>query len=118
MKPMPSGYKLHDYIIGAQIGKGSNAAVYEAAARFTPKREEEEEEEVKLREEEEEVKEGAPSLTCCSFRKFPLAIKMMWNFGVGISHFHTRRGMLLLQKLFIHYKQENIIRRVTRAGEG
>lgn len=86
MKPMPSGYKLHDYIIGAQIGKGSNAAVYEAAARFTPKREEEEEEEVKLREEEEEeVKEGAPSLTCCSFRRFPLAIKMMWNFGAGSS---------------------------------
>ncbi|KAK5895410.1 hypothetical protein CesoFtcFv8_012003 [Champsocephalus esox] len=111
MKTMPSGYKLHDYIIGAQIGKGSNAAVYEAAARFTPKREEEEEEEevkpreeeeevkprgkgVKPREEEEEVKpreeeeeevkEGAPSLTC-SFRRFPLAIKMMWNFGAGSS---------------------------------
>ncbi|KAK1899040.1 Serine/threonine-protein kinase PINK1 mitochondrial [Dissostichus eleginoides] len=44
MKPIPSGYKLHDYIIGAQIGKGSNAVV-----------------------------------------RFPLAIKMMWNFGAGSS---------------------------------
>ncbi|KAK5864244.1 hypothetical protein PBY51_001203 [Eleginops maclovinus] len=94
LKPIPSGYKLQDYIIGAQVGKGSNAAVYEAAARFTPPREEEvqlrEEEEVQLREEEEE---GAPSLTCCSFRGFPLAIKMMWNFGAGSSSEAILRSM-------------------------
>lgn len=83
LKPFPSGYKLEDYIIGNQIGKGSNAAVYEAAAPFAPPKEINSSL-VQLKEDEEEG-ETARSLTCCSLRTFPLAIKMMWNFGAGSS---------------------------------
>lgn len=85
LKPFTSGYKLEDYIIGNQIGKGSNAAVYEAAARFAPPKETNSKcSLVQLREDEEEG-ETARSLTCCSLRTFPMAIKMMWNFGAGSS---------------------------------
>ncbi|XP_036960001.1 serine/threonine-protein kinase PINK1, mitochondrial [Acanthopagrus latus] len=83
LKPFTSGYKLEDYIIGNQIGKGSNAAVYEAAAPFAPPTESKSSL-VELREDEEEVG-TARSLTCCSLKTFPLAIKMMWNFGAGSS---------------------------------
>ncbi|XP_044068684.1 serine/threonine-protein kinase PINK1, mitochondrial [Siniperca chuatsi] len=83
LKPFSSGYKLEDYIIGNQIGKGSNAAVYEAAALFDPPKENNSSL-VQLREDEEEG-ETARSLTCCSLRTFPLAVKMMWNFGSGSS---------------------------------
>ncbi|XP_053174182.1 serine/threonine-protein kinase PINK1, mitochondrial [Scomber japonicus] len=86
LKPFTSGYKLEDYIIGNQIGKGSNAAVYEAAARFAPPKESNRKcSLVQLREDEEEG-EMSRSLTCCSsLRNFPLAVKMMWNFGAGSS---------------------------------
>ncbi|XP_018540241.1 serine/threonine-protein kinase PINK1, mitochondrial [Lates calcarifer] len=85
LKPFTSGHKLEDYIIGNQIGKGSNAAVYEAAAQLAPPNESERKcSLVQLREDEEEG-EKARSLTCCSLRNFPLAIKMMWNFGAGSS---------------------------------
>lgn len=86
MKPFVSGYKLDDYLIGHQIGKGSNAAVYEAAARFAPLHQTDNKKAplVELKEDNEE-KHGIHSLTCCSLRNFPLAIKMMWNFGAGSS---------------------------------
>ncbi|XP_042347971.1 serine/threonine-protein kinase PINK1, mitochondrial [Plectropomus leopardus] len=98
LKPFTSGYKLEDYIIGNQIGKGSNAAVYEAAARFAPQKESNVENSfVQLRErrrrEEEEEGEKARSLTCCSLRTFPMAIKMMWNFGAGSSSEAILRSM-------------------------
>lgn len=64
-------------MIGKQIGKGSNAAVYEAAA-FAPLKDQACV--VELKDDEEQP---ARPLTCCSLRNFPLAIKMMWNFGVG-----------------------------------
>uniref|UniRef100_A0A671N892 non-specific serine/threonine protein kinase n=1 Tax=Sinocyclocheilus anshuiensis TaxID=1608454 RepID=A0A671N892_9TELE len=35
LKSFTLGYKLEDYVIGKQIGKGCNAAVYEAAAQLT-----------------------------------------------------------------------------------
>lgn len=81
LRPFTSGYKLEDYVIGNQIGKGSNAAVYEAAASFAPLKGSKASV-VELHEDEEQT--GRP-LTCCSLRNFPLAIKMMWNFGVGFS---------------------------------
>lgn len=87
LKPFTSGYKLEDYIIGNQIGKGSNAAVYEAAAPFAPLKESKSSL-VQLREDEEE-QETSRSLTCCSLKAFPLAIKMMWNFGVGVLQYST-----------------------------
>ncbi|XP_026223339.1 serine/threonine-protein kinase PINK1, mitochondrial [Anabas testudineus] len=84
-QPFTSGYKLEDYIIGKQIGKGSNAAVYEAAAKFAPPKTSDSKcSLVQLKEDEEEV-EKPRSLTCCSLRNFPLAVKMMWNMGAGSS---------------------------------
>ncbi|XP_035500851.2 serine/threonine-protein kinase PINK1, mitochondrial [Scophthalmus maximus] len=64
LKQFASGYKLEDYKIGNRIGKGSHAVVYEAAAQFAPVTESG----GKSRQREED---------------FPLAIKMMWNFGAG-----------------------------------
>lgn len=87
LKPFTSGYKLEDYIIGNQIGKGSNAAVYEAAAPFAPLKESKSSQ-VQPGEDEEEG-ETARSLTCCSLKRFPLALKMMWNFGVGALQYAT-----------------------------
>ncbi|XP_032413906.1 serine/threonine-protein kinase PINK1, mitochondrial [Xiphophorus hellerii] len=85
LRPFTSGFKLEDYVIGNQIGKGSNAVVYEAAAQFAhPKEMERDLTLVELRDNEEEV-QTARSPTCCSFRNFPLAIKMLWNFGAGSS---------------------------------
>lgn len=81
LKPFTSGYKLEDYVIGGQIGKGSNAAVYEAAAPFAPPTDVQTSV-VRLRDDEDV---GLPTrpLSCCSLKNFPLAIKMMWNFGVS-----------------------------------
>ncbi|KAK2897235.1 serine/threonine-protein kinase PINK1, mitochondrial [Channa argus] len=85
LKSLSSGYKLEDYIIGNQVGKGSNAAVYEAAAKFVPPKQTDSKSSlVELREDEEEVQKPR-SLTCCSLKKFPLAIKMLWNIGAGSS---------------------------------
>ncbi|KAM3617009.1 uncharacterized protein V6R79_000949 [Siganus canaliculatus] len=83
LKPFTSGYKLDDYMIGNQIGKGSNAAVYEAAAPFAPLKKSNISL-VQLKEDEEEG-DAPRSVTCCSLKTFPLAIKMMWNFGAGSS---------------------------------
>lgn len=85
LKPFTSGYKLEDYIIGNQIGKGSNAVVYEAAAQFAPSKESDTKRSLVQMREDEEESQTARSLTCCSLRNFPLAIKMMWNFGAGSS---------------------------------
>ncbi|XP_037337088.2 serine/threonine-protein kinase PINK1, mitochondrial [Pungitius pungitius] len=76
-KPCTSGYKLQDYIIGNQIGKGSNAAVYEAAAQFAPQQSDVECTPAQLAPEEGE--------TARALRTFPMAIKMMWNLGAGSS---------------------------------
>lgn len=82
LRPFTSGYRLEDYVIGNQIGKGSNAAVYEAAASLAPL--------APLKDEacvvelKEDGEQPVRPLTCCSLRNFPLAIKMMWNFGVGV----------------------------------
>lgn len=83
LKPFTSGYKLEDYIIGGQIGKGSNAAVYEAAAPFAPPTDSQSSQ-VQLTD-DEDGRKTTRTLSCCSLRNFPLAIKMMWNFGVGSS---------------------------------
>ncbi|KAJ0036308.1 hypothetical protein NQD34_004985 [Periophthalmus magnuspinnatus] len=86
LKPLNlSGYKLDDYLIGNQIGKGSNAAVYEAAARFAPLHPTNTTKTPLVELEEKEEKHGRRSISCCSLRNFPLAIKMMWNFGAGSS---------------------------------
>lgn len=87
LRPFTSGYRLEDYIIGNQVGKGCSAAVYEAAPRSAPPAPSGEKcSLVQLREDEEEEEEERPrSLACCSLGKFPLAVKMMWNFGAGSS---------------------------------
>lgn len=84
VKPFLSGYKLEDYVIGKQIGKGCNAAVYEAAAPFAPLGTNSKCSLVELKQNEDESDVRAP-VTFPSSHSYPLAVKMMWNIGAGSS---------------------------------
>ncbi|TSL61179.1 Serine/threonine-protein kinase PINK1, mitochondrial [Bagarius yarrelli] len=84
IKPFLSGYKLEDYVIGKQIGKGCNAAVYEAAAPFAPLVANSECSLIELEQIGEESDVRA-SLRSPSSHRYPLAVKMMWNIGAGSS---------------------------------
>lgn len=68
-------------MIGKQIGKGCNAAVYEAAAPFAPLRADNKCSLVELKQNGEESDVKAP-LKFPSSHSYPLAVKMMWNIGV------------------------------------
>ncbi|XP_027000804.2 serine/threonine-protein kinase PINK1, mitochondrial [Tachysurus fulvidraco] len=83
-KPFTCGYKLEDYVIGKQIGKGCNAAVYEAAAPFAPPVANNKCSLVELKQMGEETDIKAPLQTPSS-HSYPLAVKMMWNIGAGSS---------------------------------
>ena len=96
----PLGIKLEDYIIGNQVGKGSNAVVYEAAAKFA-KESAVQRSLLQLREDKEEEGEEGRSLTCCSFRNFPLAIKMIWNFGVSVFTKRFRNSPVLRKQMSV-----------------
>lgn len=80
VKPFSCGYKLEDYVIGKQIGKGCNAAVYEAAAPFAPLVTNKCSL-VELKQIGEETDLTEP-LKAPSSHSYPLAVKMMWNIGV------------------------------------
>lgn len=116
LKPFTSGYKLEDYVIGNQIGKGCNAAVYEAAAPFAPLKEGKGSP-VQLREDEDG---GATtrSLSCCSLKNFPLAIKMIWNLGVGVLQYypdnttHLAKTSVLKGIFLCHLSVGRVIKRV------
>ncbi|KAF7696231.1 serine/threonine-protein kinase PINK1, mitochondrial [Silurus meridionalis] len=84
VKPFTSGYKLEDYVIGKQIGKGCNAAVYEAAAPFAPLGPNSRCSLVELKQNGEESGIMAP-LKFPGAHSYPLAVKMMWNIGAGSS---------------------------------
>ncbi|KAK9954577.1 hypothetical protein ABG768_016629 [Culter alburnus] len=94
LKPFTSGYKLEDYVIGKQIGKGCNAAVYEAAAPFAFPVESEKCSLVKLNQTEtdDDNKKAGP-LRFPTTPSFPLAMKMMWNIGAGSSSDAILRSM-------------------------
>lgn len=80
-KAFSSGYKLEDYVIGKQIGKGCNAAVYEAAAPFAPLGTNSKCSLVELEQNGQESDIRAP-LKSSSSHSYHLAVKMMWNIGV------------------------------------
>ncbi|XP_041954982.1 serine/threonine-protein kinase PINK1, mitochondrial isoform X1 [Alosa sapidissima] len=82
LKSFVSGYKLEDYVIGKQIGKGCNAAVYEAAAPFAVPRESEKCSLVELKSNSNE-QSASPQFPYPTI--YPLAVKMMWNMGAGSS---------------------------------
>lgn len=85
LKSFASGYKLEDYVLGNQIGKGCNAAVYEAALPFAVPKESEKCSLVELKSNSNEE-----SATRFPFpTRYPLAMKMMWNMGVGLRFIHT-----------------------------
>ncbi|XP_062314885.1 serine/threonine-protein kinase PINK1, mitochondrial [Osmerus eperlanus] len=92
LKPFTSGYKLEDYVIGKQIGKGSNAAVYEAAAPFAVPKESGKYSLLELNSGRDE-EEKANSLGKSSVGIYPLAVKMMWNFGASSSSEAILRSM-------------------------
>lgn len=85
LKPFTSGYKLEDYVIGKQIGKGCNAAVYEAAAPFAPYRNDSKCSLVELKPNGEENEKTESLSRIPSTDSYPLAVKMMWNIGAGSS---------------------------------
>ncbi|CDQ72999.1 unnamed protein product [Oncorhynchus mykiss] len=95
LKCFTSGYKLEDYVIGKQIGKGSNAAVYEAAAPLSVPRDRESDR-CSLNDqpsEDGEVATGSLRSPSSSLGIYPLAVKMMWNFGAGSSSEAILRSM-------------------------
>ncbi|XP_023690733.2 serine/threonine-protein kinase PINK1, mitochondrial [Paramormyrops kingsleyae] len=85
LKHFTSGYKLEDYVIGKQIGKGCNAAVYEAAASFAVPRESRTSSLVRMKLGSDDRQEDDRELRNCSVTDYPLAVKMMWNIGPGSS---------------------------------
>ncbi|XP_029520909.1 serine/threonine-protein kinase PINK1, mitochondrial [Oncorhynchus nerka] len=95
LKCFTSGYKLEDYVIGKQIGKGSNAAVYEAVAPLSVPRDRESDR-CSLNDqpsEDGEVATGSLRSPSSSLGIYPLAVKMMWNFGAGSSSEAILRSM-------------------------
>ncbi|KAG9339267.1 hypothetical protein JZ751_023967 [Albula glossodonta] len=85
-KPFTLGYKLEDYVIGKQIGKGCNAAVYEAAAAaFAAPRDDGKCSLVELDSSGSAEWQEAGAVRSRSIASFPLAVKMMWNIGAGSS---------------------------------
>lgn len=70
------GFKLEDYLIGQPLGKGCNAAVYEAAIPSPPHHQGSKESS------DLPVSEEEPSDKHQQQAAFPLAIKMMWNISV------------------------------------
>uniref|UniRef100_A0A8C1I897 Serine/threonine-protein kinase PINK1, mitochondrial n=1 Tax=Cyprinus carpio TaxID=7962 RepID=A0A8C1I897_CYPCA len=94
LKPFTSGYKLEDYVIGKQIGKGCNAAVYEAAAPSGAPVESGKYSLVELNQKEtDDDNKKAGALRFPATPSFPLAIKMMWNIGGGSSSDAILRSM-------------------------
>ncbi|KAI1897138.1 hypothetical protein AGOR_G00080100 [Albula goreensis] len=83
-KPFTLGYKLEDYVIGKQIGKGCNAAVYEAAA-FAAPQDDGKCSLVELDSSGSVEWQEARAVRSCSIASYPLAVKMMWNIGAGSS---------------------------------
>ncbi len=72
-------------MIGKQIGKGCNAAVYEAAAPFVAPAERGKCSllELNQKETDDDNKKAGP-LQFSARPIYPLAMKMMWNIGVRI----------------------------------
>ncbi|KAJ8390140.1 hypothetical protein AAFF_G00110140 [Aldrovandia affinis] len=85
LKPFASGYKLEDYVIGKQIGKGCNAVVYEATTPFAVPRGSGKVSLVELKSSGDDKKEVVGALRSKSIANYPLAVKMMWNIGAGSS---------------------------------
>lgn len=105
LKPFTSGYKLEDYIIGNQIGKGANAVVYKATAQYAcPKASDDVGSPVQVKDDEEKI-QTVRSPACCSLRNFPLAIKMIWNFGVS----DLKRGSRQKTKLSFKVQYNNLV---------
>ncbi|XP_048823721.1 serine/threonine-protein kinase PINK1, mitochondrial [Lagopus muta] len=81
------GFKLEDYLIGQPLGKGCNAAVYEAAIPSSlHHRGSTESSDLSVSEEEPSDKHQQQAA-------FPLAIKMMWNISADSSSEAILRNM-------------------------
>ncbi|XP_010721248.1 serine/threonine-protein kinase PINK1, mitochondrial, partial [Meleagris gallopavo] len=81
------GFKLEDYLIGQPLGKGCNAAVYEAAIPSPPHHQGSKESS------DLPVSEEEPSDKHQQQAAFPLAIKMMWNISADSSSEAILRNM-------------------------
>lgn len=76
------GFRLEDYLIGQAIGKGCNAAVYEATMPTLPQHLEKAKHLGLLGKGPDVVSKGADGEQAPGAPAFPFAIKMMWNISV------------------------------------
>ncbi|EDL80874.1 PTEN induced putative kinase 1 (predicted) [Rattus norvegicus] len=79
------GFRLEDYLIGQAIGKGCNAAVYEATMPTLPQHLEKAKHLGLLGKGPDVVSKGADGEQAPGAPAFPFAIKMMWNISAGSS---------------------------------
>ncbi|XP_039611717.1 serine/threonine-protein kinase PINK1, mitochondrial [Polypterus senegalus] len=80
-KCFSAGYKLEDYIIGQEIGKGCSAAVYEAAPANKAYTFANVYASEKQNTSAEKSEKDLVPVKFSSASIFPLAVKMMWNMG-------------------------------------
>lgn len=76
------GFRLEDYLIGQAIGKGCNAAVYEATVPTLPQHLEKAKHLGLLRKGPDVIPKGTDGEQAPGAPAFPFAIKMMWNISV------------------------------------
>jgi hypothetical protein len=76
------GFRLEDYLIGQAIGKGCNAAVYEATMPTLPQHLEKAKHLGLIGKGPDVVLKGADGEQAPGTPTFPFAIKMMWNISV------------------------------------
>ncbi|NP_081156.2 serine/threonine-protein kinase PINK1, mitochondrial precursor [Mus musculus] len=79
------GFRLEDYLIGQAIGKGCNAAVYEATMPTLPQHLEKAKHLGLIGKGPDVVLKGADGEQAPGTPTFPFAIKMMWNISAGSS---------------------------------
>lgn len=79
------GFRLEDYLIGQAIGKGCNAAVYEATVPTLPQHLERAKHLGLLGKGPDVIPQGADGEQAPRAPAFPFAIKMLWNISVRMA---------------------------------
>lgn len=88
------GFRLEEYLIGQAIGKGCNAAVYEATMPTLPRHLEKAKHLGLLGKGTDVVPKGADGEQAPGAPTFPFAIKMMWNISVRMSLSPSEQALL------------------------
>lgn len=108
------GFRLEDYLIGQAIGKGCNAAVYEATMPTLPQHLEKAKHLGLLGKGRDVIPKGAADgEQAPGAPAFPFAIKMMWNISVRmdlplLSRHFSKRSSLGTGETFTGFPQERL----------